>query len=324
MRESKTRRRGRRINSGIIVALILLILLELCSVSVVVSKIAAFSPVEQRNYISLTESGDKTKLMLNAAGDEKTDSKAPASDPGSKTDSDTIIDDPEGNVTGFRVEDKDQIWTTETDIDIFSVHYDSEAGYPVFSVNSEKGDNVFAPGTEQAYNFTLKNTGSHNLKYKLTVDAYYENTDGLWIPIEGRLKTAEKGYVIGSDTEWPDVLDLDGYEETDYLSAGNIRDYTLDWRWPFERFDGEGLDSNDAYDTMLGNLAVDKDLTLHIVIRAVAEWSEEGGGVKPPQTGDNTNTYLWGAVAVVSLCAIGVLIYAIKRDDKEKDEPAKG
>lgn len=322
MRDSVSRRKGKGIRSGIVVALILLILLELCSVTLAVSHLVTFSPVKSRNYISITEADENTKLMLSAANEAESDDKAPAEDPGS---SEKDIDDPKGNVTGLRVEDKDQIWTTETDVNIFSVRYDSDSGHPTFVVNSEKGDNVFAPGTTQEYNFTVKNTSDHNMKYTLTVDAYYENTDGLWIPIEGRLKNDDKGYVIGSESEWPDVLDLDGYAETNNLSAGYIRDYTLDWRWPFERFDGEGLDSNDAYDTMLGNLAVDKDLSLHIIIRIVAEWDEEGGGT-PPQTGDYTRTYLWGAVAIVSLCAIGVLIYAVRRDDKDekKDEPAKG
>ena len=336
MRESRARRVKKGVRSGLVVALILLIMLELCSVTLAVSHLVTFSPVQNRNYISLTESSKMTKLMVSSAngsetaGGEETSSGS-AADPGSSAaaPSDKEIDDPDGSHTGLVVEDRDQIWTTETDVDIFSIRYDSEAGHPTFAVNSEKGDNVFAPGTEQAYTFTVKNVSDHNMKYTLTVDAYYENTDGLWIPIEGRLKNDDKGYVIGSETEWPDVLELDGYAETNNLSAGYIRDYTLDWRWPFERFDGEGLDSNDAYDTMLGNLAVDEDLSLHIIIRIVAEWDEEGGGVKPipPQTGDYSKTYLWGAIAVVSLCAIGIVIWAVRRDDddeKEKNGLANG
>ncbi len=333
MRDSGSRRKGKGIRSGLVVALILLILLEMCSVTLAVNHLVTFSPVKPRNFISLTESSNATKLMLSAKNETETGDKAPASDPasdpgtetGTSSDPGKVTDDPKGNVTGLRVKDEDQIWTTETDVNIFSVRYDSDSGYPTFVVNSEDGDKDFAPGTTQEYKFSVENTSDHNMKYTLTVDAYYENTDGLWIPIEGRLKSDTDNYVIGSENQWLDVLELDGYEETNHLSAGYLRDYTLDWRWPFERFDGEGLDANDAYDTMLGNLAVDKDLSLHIVIRVVAEWDDQGGGTTPIPTGDNSRTFLWAAISVVSLCAIGVLIYAIRRDDKDdkKDEPAK-
>jgi hypothetical protein len=38
--------------------------------------------------------------------------------------------------------------------------------------------------------------------------------------------------------------------------------YILQWRWPF--------DIDDEYDTMLGNLAVEEDISLTIVIRTTA------------------------------------------------------
>ena len=110
------------------------------------------------------------------------------------------------------------------------------------------------------------------------------------------------------------MLELDGYEEEGKINSGRKYNYSLDWRWPFERFDGDGLDSNDAYDTMLGNLAVDEDLTLHIIIRTMA-WVDE------VPTGDSTNIYLWGGMAVASLAGIGILLVLIRRRRKnESDE----
>ena len=108
---------------------------------------------------------------------------------------------------------------------------------------------------------------------------------------------------------------LKDYIENGKIDSGHKYFYALDWRWPFERFDGEGLDSNDAYDTMLGNLAVDEDLKLHIIIRTMAYVDE----AEPVPTGDNSNVYLWGGVAVAALVGIFVLLIIMRRN-KKKDE----
>ena len=100
------------------------------------------------------------------------------------------------------------------------MRYDNN-GDAVFTVNSQKGDKVFAPGTEQSYTFTLSNTGSHSLDYILTIEAFYENTDGLWIPIEGRLHDYTGAWLVGSETQWPDVLELDGYKKEGVLACGS-------------------------------------------------------------------------------------------------------
>ncbi len=309
-------------HSGLLILVVLLAVLELCSLSVLFSQLSAYSPAQKRNYISLTE-GSSDGTVRVGHRDENGDFMLSAHGRGSYAPVMLNALQPArpvqltGGETGYSAYDENTVWSTQTDVEIFSVRYDNN-GDAVFTVNSEKGDKVFAPGTEQSYHFTLSNTGKQSLDYILTVEAFYENTDGLWIPIEGRLSRDPGSFVVGSATEWPDVLELDGYHEEDVIAAGNIIDYTLDWRWPFERFDGEGLDSNDAYDTMLGNLAVDKDLTLHIIIRTEAwldENPQEPGG--RPQTGDTARIYLWSAVSVASLGAMGILIYGLRRDKKK-------
>ena len=322
MKDYASLRKRNGLHSGIMILVVLLAVLELCSMSVLFSQLASYSPTQKRNVISLTEGSPNGTVRIGQR-DESGDFMLAAHTRGSfgptllnatgRGQVTRLTDD-----TGFSVYDENTVWSTHTDVEIFSVSYKN--GQAEVTVNSEKGDKVFAPGTEQTYNFTLSNTGKQSLDYILTVEAFYENTDGLWIPIEGRLSRDPGSFVVGSATEWPDILEMDGYREEDVIAAGHIIDYTLDWRWPFERLDGEGLDSNDAYDTMLGNLAVDKDLILHIIIRTEA-WLDEnpeapGGN---PQTGDAGRIYLWSAVSLVSLGAMGVLIYGLHRDKKREN-----
>ena len=307
---------------GLVILAILLAVLEICSISMLFSQLTHFSTGYKGTYISLTD-GSAGGIAQVGRMDENGNFVRTAAHGASfrpvllsAVNRDMKPVRLAENKTGFSVYDKDQVWSTQTDVDIFSVSYKNGQGE--ITVNSQKGDNVFAPGTEQTYQFTLANDGKYNLDYILTVEAFYENTNGLWIPIEGRLSRSPGGYVVGSAEEWPDVLELDGYMEVDKLDSGRNYVYTLDWRWPFERFDGEGLNSNDAYDTMLGNLAVDDDLTLHIIIRTLASVDEE----EPVPTGDQFNMYLWGAIAIAALAGIFVLLFALRRDKKSHDDNA--
>ena len=318
MNEYASLRKDKGRSSGLIILAVLLVVLEICSISMLFSQLTNFSQGHKGTYISLTEGSAGGTVEVGRTDENgnfvKTAAHGASYAPvflsaGSRMNPVRLAD----NKTGYSAYDKDQVWTTQTDVDIFSVSYKN--GQAEITVNSEKGDNVFAPGTEQTYEFTLANDGKYNLDYILTVEAFYENTNGLWIPIEGRLRRTPGGYVVGSAEEWPDVLELDGYIENGKIDSGHKYFYALDWRWPFERFDGEGLDSNDAYDTMLGNLAVDEDLKLHIIIRTMAYVDE----AEPVPTGDNSNVYLWGGVAAAALVGIFVLLIIMRRN-KKKDE----
>lgn len=330
MNEYASLRKHGRFRSGLVILVVILLVLELCSASVLFSQLTAYTTVDQKYYISLTEGspdGTVTIFQRDQAASEGL-AAAPAlryapatlaASGGARPAALSDIMDPNGDKTGFHVYDENTVWSTHTDVEIFSLRYDNN-GDGHYTVVTSKGDKVFAPGTEQSYTFTLSNTGSRSLDYKLTIRAYYENTDGLWIPIEGRLSDYTGAWLVGSATSWPDVLALDGYAKNGVLSAGNEADYTIDWRWPFERFDGEGLDANDAYDTMLGNTAVDKDLILHIIIMTEA-WLDEDP-VQPggkPKTGDTAQPYLWAAVFLISLVVLLIILYALRRDKKQAD-----
>ena len=89
-------------------------------------------------------------------------------------------------------------------------------------------------------------------------------------------------YIIGSETSWENVLNVspERVNETGELSVGNKMPYEFLWQWPYEHGD-------DAFDTMLGNLAVDEDLTLTVEINVLATADEYADGGFA--TGDDTN-----------------------------------
>ena len=145
------------------------------------------------------------------------------------------------------------------------------------------------------------------------VDAWYDGTDK-WIPIEAYLKDSDGKNLAGAPDNYVDVLDLNGIVEKKSLAPGASRIYDLGWRWPFERTDGDGLDANDAYDTMLGDLAADNDLKLTIRITFIAEVDED-----MPKTGD-TSMVPWAVAAGGSLVLICVLLVLKKRDRREEEQ----
>ena len=353
MNEYASLRKSDGLRSGLVIALVLLLVLELCSLSVLFGQLTAYSTVQQRTYISLTEgseNGTVTVSQREPAGSglayrpavhlAPSTLSVPSGAVPAVLSSSEDVEDPNGDKTGFKVYDENTVWTTHTDVEIFSVHYDDNGDGHYTTASSNK-DKVFAPGTTQSYTFTLANNKDKTLDYRLTIKAYYENTDGLWIPIEGRLSDYTGAWLVGSATEWPDVLKLDGFVKEGKLYPNYEADYTIDWRWPFERFDGEGLDANDEYDTMLGNTAVNKDLILHIVIMTEAWVDEEvppsptptpkpsgtpkpggGGGGGHPKTGDYSRAYLWGAVSLVSMVLLMLIVYAFYKDGRKRKHDA--
>ncbi len=329
MNEYASLRKSDGFRSGLVIVIVLLLVLELCSLSVLFGQITAYSSVQQRYVISLTEGSPDGTLEIyqrDELASHIEQSFAPATLSARRVENPALLTpetpDPNGDYTHYKVYDENTVWSTHTDVEIFSLRYDDngDGHYTTVSSNEEK---VFAPGTTESYTFTLANNGDKTLGYKLSIRAYYENTDGLWIPIEGRLSDYTGAWLVGSATQWPDVLNLDGFHREGSLAAHHEYDYTIDWRWPFERFDGEGLDANDQYDTMLGNTAVDKDLILHIVIMTEA-WLDEDNPTPGghPKTGDSGQPYLWTAVALISLVLLLLILYAFYKDGRKKNDAA--
>lgn len=205
----------------------------------------------------------------------------------------------------FEASDEIQVWGAETDVEIFRLSY--ENGEKVVTVNSGNGDEVIAPGTENAYAFQLKNTGNTAMDYVLTMEAYY-SSDEWTIPVDVRMKGYDGTWLIGSDTEWKNVLDLNGIEDKATLMVNNYASYELEWQWPFESGD-------DEWDTLLGNTTLDEDVSLTIVIKTVATSNlDEAYNPQIPKTGDRFNVALYTTLALVSAMMVFLLL------KKRKDE----
>ena len=209
---------------------------------------------------------------------------------------------------GFEASDDNTVWSTNTQVEIFRVSYVN--GEQVITVNSDNGDKIIAPGTENPYTFKLKNTGNVALDYTVEIDAYFTPAD-ITIPITGRLNRYDGKWVVGGKDEYANVPVLDTATDSATLGAGKYTYYTLDWLWPFESGD-------DELDTLLGNLATEQELTFTIVIKTTATESSnpyDDSGITPPQTGDNRNLPLWIVLAVSSFM---MMLFLIFYQNKEK------
>ena len=211
------------------------------------------------------------------------------------------------------VYDDVRTWETETKVDIFKITY--ENGDAVVTVDG-MGDKVIAPGTGNEYTFYLKNTGDVELDYTMEIEAFF--SDGSRpIPVEARLKGYDGTYLLGAEDMWVDVLELNRIKEQASINVNCYAYYTLEWQWPFEGGD-------DVYDTLLGNAAVNEDLTLTIVIHTTAtgesmttEFQRVDSIVK---TGDNANLLLWAGLAVGAFLLILFLVLGKQRDKKRVEQ----
>ncbi len=215
----------------------------------------------------------------------------------------------------FVASDEQKIWSTDTKVEIFRVSYVN--GEQVITVNSDNGDKLIAPGTENSYTFKLKNNGDAALDYIVKVDAYFTPGD-IVIPITGRLNRYDGKWIAGNGENYVNVSALDAAEDKATLGAGKYTYYTLDWIWPFES-------GNDELDTKLGNLATEQDLVFTVVITTEAAESSDsdnnGGILLPhaggPHTGDDSSLILWVILAIVSFVLIFYPLIGKRRSDAE-------
>ena len=201
---------------------------------------------------------------------------------------------------GFQASDSDRIWGKQTDIELFRVSY--ENGEHVMTAVGANGQEIVAPGTENDYTFNLTNTGNVSIAYRVSATAVLSDGQNRFdIPLKLRLSDYTGRYLIGGADSWADFESLGTFSESASLAAGHYTAYTIEWQWPYEWGD-------DAFDTMLGDLAVDRDLVLTVTINVSAEASSdpnEPGGI--PQTGDNS-ALLSGVMAVSGVVFILLLI----------------
>ena len=292
----------RKKNSATMAVLIALLACVVLSGALLTSRLLSYSPEDRSQGIPLTKSNGITHVTTGS----KSRTALPMARPLLLAATPYVLT----ATPGFQAGDDDTVWSGETEVEIFSIRYDNESGET--TVHSQDGVKVLAPGTGNVYSFYLENTGNVSLDYTLQMDAWFSDTQ-YPIPIYVSVTDHQGKFLVGSEAGMVDVLQLKSVDEAGTIAAGNVMPYTLTWEWPFE------LD--DAYDTMLGNLAVEQEISLTIVIKTTASYSadpNEPGGV-PPQTGDNTQVAMYAGLMLLSLA--GILLLLLRRKEEANEMP---
>ena len=222
--------------------------------------------------------------------------------------------------SAFEVKDADQVWKTETAIELFETEYKNADG--VVSVKSADGSKVIAPGTKGSYTFSLKNTGNLPADYKIWVEASLSsNMTG--VPIQTRMSSND-GWLLGGKNTWEQADALNNVATSETIDAGKSAEYTIYWKWPFEQ--GE-----DAVDTSLSNASANQEMsykvTIYTLTAAAPGNGDNGNGpdnqshfLKPVKTGDSIQSFLWIAVLAVSAGILFWLFLIKKRKNDEENE----
>ena len=157
-------------------------------------------------------------------------------------------------------------WETGQRVNIFQSAYANGKGEP--TVVSQDGTKVVAPGTLSTYKFTMCNSGNMAVLYETDLDFTLkigtEVQETYNFPMKVRLRNAGGDYLIGSETEWVNVKDATLNRHVSLLGAYSYETFTLDLLWEFEG-------GNDELDTLYGNLAAQKGVTLTLGINTFAE-----------------------------------------------------
>lgn len=284
--------RNKTRSSGNLIALILILFLcSAVSISLLFSRVIPYTSAKFVNVHSLTENS-ATEPATTSAGVQ----------------SETYLSNEKHNPE-FHMEAEEEI---------FKFSYD-ETGKITVVGSQGNDDKLIAPGTSNIYQFTLANTGDVALDYTMTMEAYITGTD-LWIPVDACVWDYTNRYLLGSPYSKDDVMELNNVEDSAELGAGRYAVYNLEWEWPFEHGD-------DVYDTMLGDLAVENDLALHIAIHTVAVHDNDpdvpdSGLIEPPYTGDESQLILLCLLSAGSfsgLCIMAFAMFKTGRKDKEAE-----
>lgn len=242
---------------------------------------------------------------------------------------------------GFSVEDKEQVWGTETSFDLFKNEY-----YGIgrdITVESEDGSRLIAPGTESEYTFNLKNTGNVAMDYSVKLDVQLdmagEEVSLEEFPLGVRLRHYSGEYLLGDGEHWASVGELEQYLAEDTLSVNNYAWYTVEWKWLFEEdiiddHDRLQLNVGDALDTLLGNVSSETPVSLSASITTKAQPSANAdaiGGVDMYADGEGAlnNNQIGGRIRLWPLIVLFILIaivaaamgyYWAKNKKKRKEE----
>ena len=174
----------------------------------------------------------------------------------------------------------------------------------IFGQDSSE-NKVIAPTSSGSYTFTIENSARYPFIYTVMISD--ENI--AQIPMQFRLRNHEGDFIIGSESEWVSITDLEGI--TGELPYQSSTDYTLDWLWP-------GID-NEA-DTASGVEAQEEAVyTLNFNIAA----EQSGDAILPDgpaQTGDPAKISLALSIMTVCVVAMTVLVIPVLYERRDENE----
>lgn len=293
--------------------LVLLLLLVTATVSVLGSRLGNLSSDDSEVIALVPSAQEQAKVMAEPKAESYT----------GRMESRRMSAESAGtSYVSFQAEDDRQVWDSRTDVEIFHMSYNNEN--EVVTVNSENGDGLLAPGTENEYSFRLKNTGNTPLDYTLEVEAYITPEETA-LPVEVKMKSYAGDYLVGGKQSWDPVTELDGVRDQASLAANQYASYTLEWQWPFEA-------GQDESDTILGNQAVEEEISLTVVIHTTASQDPDAPGAagtepgntdsrKPggePKTGDAAKYGIYIGILLIS-AAVLLFLLAGKKKSNAKD-----
>ena len=139
-------------------------------------------------------------------------------------------------------------WESGTTVNIFKSNYENGEGKT--TIVSQNGDKVIAPGSKSEYKFALFNDGNVAVRYDTNIGFNLllggkENNE-ITFPLKVKLYTDTGKYLIGSESEWKLISDVDTISYPSQLGASSLENFTLEIMWEYEG-------GNDELDTYLGN-----------------------------------------------------------------------
>lgn len=335
-----------------------LFLAVVITVSVYISNVKNMAPTENAEVIALVpeESGETENVEGNDGSNEDQNgnqeakneqavagnsvTKKGSSNTISKKNAQTVIGTAgvrlEEEIVGslepeMTVQDEKRTWTTRTEVDIFRTEYEgteaSGTSEEITVQNAMEVDRMklIAPGTENEYVFWVKNTGQTDIVYRVWFEEHGQ--EGFMLPLEVRVKHGNK-YVLGTEDSWLPIAELNTFAHEGSLREKNYAQYTLEWRWPFERED-------DVADTYLGDTAVNQVIQQEIIIHTYGEGDPvsiyetveypygdiiyELFGVNSPKTGDSSKAVLWTALVIGSLLLVIVIIMKKRKEEYQEE-----
>lgn len=306
--------KSKKNNTALAVTVVCLTAGVILSLIVLFEIIVKYSDREFQHIIYLTETNNQTVFY---GSENNNDDGQILTPPKEFSNAD------ESENKGLSVYDENGVWHSQTMLEIFHMSYDNESGKITVVGDADNTDKLIAPGTSNAYSFTLANTGDVPLSYNMQISSFVTGTDYA-LPMQACVYDYKNNYLVGSEKTKADILDINGINETAFLGSNRYAVYTIEWEWPFE----QGIDE---YDTMLGNLAVDRDIVFTVVISVYAAYEDnpavqesrpqtsgnhyDDGLALPPKTGDRSYT---AYALTVMLSSVGVAVMIICIDSKKQ------